>query len=81
MGFTLIDAGGAGAPGITPDYTIKITENVSSLWATYKMVSRSNLAQQVEGQFPIPRKGRFIQVTNNLGVKVIAPKLIFNLGF
>jgi hypothetical protein len=82
MGMTLIDGGGPGGTPVIPDYTIKIFEGLlNAPSAVYKMVSRTNLAQQVEGQFPIPRRGRNFQIINNLGVAVIGPKAIFNLGF
>jgi hypothetical protein len=75
MGFTLID----GNTNI-PDYTISQTDGVL-IRSVNKWLSRSNVAIQVEGQFPVPGMCRFFTITNNLGVIVANPSLIFNLGF
>ncbi len=86
LGFTLVDAGGnLGAGPVSPDYTVTLlvdsAGNPNSVSTMYKVVDRSNLAVQVEGQFPIPGRARFVQITNNLAIGMVAPKLIFNLGF
>lgn len=79
MGFTLVDAGNTG--GIfAPNYTITLSSGVANT-AIFQKVSRNDLAQQIEGLFPVPPTSRFISVTNNLGVNAIDPRLIFNLGF
>lgn len=81
VGFTLTDAGSfpALAP-VVPDYTINLFDNVGTNSATFKQTDRSNLADQVEGHFPIPARSRFISITNNLGVAMKAPRLVFNLA-
>jgi len=78
-GLTVVDGSNSGAP----DYTLTIVADAFSLdpVAVYTVTSRSNLAAQVEGQFPIPARGRFVTLTNNLGVLVTNPAFIFNLGF
>ncbi len=89
LGFTIVDGGNgpfANAPQSNPpDYTIRLYETSSLVTAipraVYKFTSRTNLGSNVEGQFPIPARCRFFDVTNNLGVTSRYPKLIFNLGF
>lgn len=87
LGLTIVDAGiidGSGIPNPgQPDYTIVLREkNTATDWSVvFRQIDRTNQANQVEGQFPIPGRTRFIQVTNNLGVAVNQPKVIFNLGF
>lgn len=86
QGFTLVDCGEviAGVPqGGAPDYTVMLSSDFAQTinFTTYRVTSRANLGNQIEGQFPIPRKRRFISVRNNLGVQVDSPTLIFNLGF
>jgi len=82
IGFTLSDGGVLAGLVSVPDYTIYVLPRIGGLVAEaiYGVVSRTNLSTQVEGQFPITVNNRFIQVRNNLGTGVIAPKLIFNLG-
>lgn len=82
-GVTVVDAGTFPA-GATwdPDWTIVLSENadLSTVSAYFKSQSRSNIANQVEGQFPIPNKARFAALINNSPTSMTAPKLIFNLA-
>lgn len=76
MGFTIVDSGAVGGAGFPePDYLITVGV------AAYRHVTRTNQGRQVEGQYPIPAGAQFIQVKNNLGVGMVQPTLIFNLGF
>ncbi len=84
VGVTLVDAGtDAGKTPVAPDYTIFILDgaNATNIMAEYRVLDRTNQANQVEGQFPIPGRARFIQIQNNLLVDMSSPKLIFNLAF
>jgi hypothetical protein len=81
VGLTLVDSGSfpALAP-VIPDYTINLFDAAGLPSAMYKMINRTNVANQLEGQFPVPLQARFISITNNLGVATKAPRLIFNLA-
>lgn len=63
-----------------PDYTIEILESMASVIAVYSQTSDSNLGGQNENTFAIPNCGRFIRVTNNLGIPVTGVRVIFNLA-
>lgn len=81
MGFTLVDAG-ASVSFPVPDYTIELVKGTSGgSRCVYSLNSRSNVGTQVEGQFPVPGGFRFYRLYNNLGVDVVQPRMIFNLGF
>jgi hypothetical protein len=81
MGFTILD-GGSGVGAVTvPDYTILLSEDAVNISAMYKLESRTNLSNQVEGQFPIPGNARFIKVINNLATNTQHLKALYNLGF
>jgi hypothetical protein len=73
-GFTLVDSSPT-----NPDYTITLSDGVT-VSAIFRLLDRSNQSMQVEGQFPLPDGSRYVRVTNNLGVDVIRPKLLFNLA-
>jgi len=81
IGFTLVDAGGLGVGTADPDYAINLSENGGSPSVLYRLASRTNVGNQVEGQFPIPAKSRFIFIKNQLAVSAKSPKVIFNLAF
>lgn len=82
QGFTVVDNGGigGGAAPVTPSYGIVLSSNGAGADITYQLTSRSNLGNQVEGQFPIPAGMRFITLFNNTGV-ALDPRIVFNLGF
>jgi len=81
LGLTIVDAGG-GPMLVEPDYTIRIDANSTGVVvAQYKLLTRTNFGVQIEGQFPIPIKGRFLLVRNNLTSATINTQAIFNLGF
>jgi len=79
LGFTILDAGLLAGGVAIPDYDVILNDGNSRV-AVYTVKSRSNIATQVEGQFPIPAKARYIQVVNNLGLAVAKPTALFNLG-
>ncbi len=78
VGLTITDASPA-----TPNCQISLQDTgaVFTPDALYVWNDRSNQANQVEGQFPIPSQCRFVVVRNLLGIATTATKLIFNLGF
>jgi len=85
LGLTLTDAGILGpAPffpvlNSIPSYEILLSDGANVV-ARYTLDSRSNVSGQVEGQFPVPSRARFIRITNLLGQTVVNPTAIFNLG-
>jgi hypothetical protein len=82
IGVTIVDGGGlVGVNPVIPDYTLQLAETVGGSMATYKITSRTNEARQIEGQFPIPVRARFLVLTNNLPISVKNPQAIFNLAF
>ncbi len=78
MGFTLID----GTPS-PPNYKIQMYADAGGgfIEAIYDWTDRTNTSRQLEGQFPIPGRCRFIEITNLSGLDSSVPKLIFNMGF
>jgi hypothetical protein len=81
VGCTVVD-GGLLATGNDPDFTINFTPTgFNQAGTVYNVKTRSNLGQQVEGQFPIPIDGRFVRVTNNGLLNASPVKIIFNLAF
>jgi hypothetical protein len=82
LGFTVVDGGQAALLPPSPDYQIRLFTSLGlGAEVTYELKSRSNLGNQVEGQFPVPGRCRFLRVTNMLGVEVFCPRVIFNHGF
>lgn len=78
MGFTLMDGS-----FVSPSYRIELFQGAggASAEVVYTWVDRSNNGEQVEGQFPVPGRSRFIRITNLSGSNSNKPKLVFNLGF
>jgi len=78
MGVTMID----GTP-TQPNYKILMFSDAVGGFteAIYFWVDRNNTGSQLEGQFPIPGRCRFIQIVNLSGLISDVPKLIFNMGF
>ncbi len=78
VGVTLCD----GTP-TQPSYKITMTSEAAggNLEVIYWWTDRTNQSTQVEGQFPIPGRARFIKIQNMSGVNSQSPKLVFNLGF
>jgi hypothetical protein len=81
VGFTLLDVADGIGGYAAPNYAISLYQGVGTLSIIYTMVDRTNNANQVEGQYPIPSGTRFITVTNNLLTDAARPKLVFNLAF
>ena len=78
LGVTLID----GTP-TQPNYRIRMFADAAGGFteAVYYWTDRNNTSNQVEGQFPIPGRCRFIDIVNVSGQSSLVPKLIFNMGF
>jgi hypothetical protein len=80
VGCTLVDPSSDGL-GAAPDFTIFYYDSTNTLSAVYEVTDRSNLANQVEGQFPVPSGTRYLKIRNNISSFVWNAKLIFNLAF
>jgi hypothetical protein len=82
-GLTLTDAGafilGSFVP-IAPDTTITLFDGTGQVSVQYRVIDRTNVANQIEGQFPVPVQSRFIRIQNNLAVPIMSPRAIFNLS-
>jgi hypothetical protein len=82
LGFTICDAGLVGGTTPEPDYDIFLLSSFigPTVVAVYKLLTRSNLGSQLEGQFPIPLRARFLRVHNNLSFATNNTHVVFNLG-